>query len=267
VYSRDPQTSGFLERFLDLAHSVLGDLENDVGELPRLVHPVTAPAEHLAWLASWQGFDVPARLAGAGDAETLRAILARLFSLNARRGTLAGLRELIAIETGVRAHVIECFRARSVWVLGSASSLGFDTGLPRVSLDSAVIDQSALGGAALGPEEGLGRALFEETAHRFSVLVPTAKAPRDVEQRAVRRAVEDLKPAHTDAHVCFIGPSLRVGLQARVGVDSIVGGGPAQTTLNEGDALGRGARLANDPATASGAVERRARVGIDTRLG
>jgi phage tail-like protein len=267
VYTRDAKRAEFLETFLELARSLLGDLETDITELPRLVAPTTAPADQLAWLASWQGFEVPARIGNAQHAEELRALLARMSGLNSRRGTLAGLTELVEIETGVRAHVVEAYRARSVWVLGSASALGFDTGMPRVSLGTAVVGHSALDSSALGPEESLGTGLFEDTAHRFSVLVYAADASTEEAQRGVRAAVDELKPAHTEAHVCFIAPNLRVGMQSRIGIDSIVAGEPAPTTLGEGRALDRGARLASDPVGAAGAVERRARIGVDTRLG
>jgi phage tail-like protein len=265
VYSREDSAPEFLERLLALAKTLIGDLESDIEDLPKLVDPATAPDEHLAWLASWQGFEVPPRL--SADPQALRDVLARLASLNARRGTLEGFRQLVEIEAGVTPHVVEAFRSRALWVLGAKSALGFDTGLPRVSLDAAVVDQSALDGSSVGPEEGFGRALFEETAHRFTVILPAADAPSDDERRTVRRAVHELKPAHTDCHVCFVAPDLRVGVQSRIGVDCIVAGEPAPTTLDEGRALDRGARLALDPEDAPAAVEQRARVGIDARLG
>ncbi|MCL4852827.1 MAG: hypothetical protein KJZ78_15810, partial [Bryobacteraceae bacterium] len=34
------------------------------------------------------------------------------------------------------------------------------------------------------------------------------------------------KPAHTEYELCVIGPQMRVGIQARVGIDSIVAAGP-----------------------------------------
>jgi hypothetical protein len=38
----------------------------------------------------------------------------------------------------------------------------------------------------------------------------------------ISRIVDREKTAHTVAHVCVIGPSMRIGSQARIGIDSIV---------------------------------------------
>jgi hypothetical protein len=43
--------------------------------------------------------------------------------------------------------------------------------------------------------------------------------------------VDREKPAHTDYRIELIAPELRVGLQARVGIDAIVGGEPAALRL------------------------------------
>ena len=42
----------------------------------------------------------------------------------------------------------------------------------------------------------------------------------------VRLVIEREKPAHTTYDLCVIQPRLRVGVQARVGVDAIVAQGP-----------------------------------------
>jgi hypothetical protein len=143
--------------------------------------------------------------------------------------------------------------------------LGWDTGLARSSLDEAIVDETALDATTLGATGGPGHALFEETAHRFAALVPRAVVPTPETQAAFRRAVDENKPAHTYAHTCFIDPKLRVGMQARIGIDAIVAG--IESVTLDRDALGRGARIALDPADAAGAIARRARIGIDTRLG
>jgi hypothetical protein len=42
----------------------------------------------------------------------------------------------------------------------------------------------------------------------------------------VRAVIEREKPAHTTYHLCVIEPRMRVGAQARLGIDTIVSQGP-----------------------------------------
>jgi phage tail-like protein len=264
VYARDA-TSDFLERLLDLAKSVLGDLEAAIAALPRLFDPKSSPAVDLPWLAGWLAFDVPPRLADLRQPDALRNLIGRLHSLYKRRGTPAGVSEFVEIYTGVRPHLIESFRERGIWVLGETSALGFDTALPRTSVDGLIVDESAVGATTL-TEDGWGWSLFEPTAHRFTVLVPAASARDESSRRFLRDVIEQQKPAHTDFHLCFTEPTLRIGIQSRLGVDAIIAGPPQPTPLGSGQALDRDLRLADDPHAATGAVQRRARIGIDTRL-
>ena len=75
----------------------------------------------------------------------------------------------------------------------------------------------------------------------------------------VRRVIEAEKPAHTGYDLCLVRPDLRVGFQATVGVDTIVGGPPEPLRLGEA-LLGLRATL---PPPIGGA----ARVGQDARVG
>lgn len=265
VYSRESTTDAFLERLLDLARSLLGDLEVTIADLPRLFDPATTPAAYLPWLASWLGFDVPPRL--ATDQEALRELIPRLHGLSRRRGTPAGVAELVEVESGAHPHIFESFRELRPWLLGSASALGFDTGLPRGSVDDLVVEAGVVGQSSIGETPGRGSALFSDTAHRFTVLVPAGNVPAGTPRTRFLRVLDEQKPAHTSYHVCFAEPRLRVGVQARVGIDAIVAGGPLAVELDSGAPLNAGARLAEDPAASAGAIGRRSRVGIDSRLG
>ena len=77
--------------------------------------------------------------------------------------------------------------------------------------------------------------------------------------------IEAEKPAHTGYDLCLIGPDLRVGFQARVGIDTIVGGPPEPLRL--GDArLGFSGTLP-PPVGNVARVGEGARVGYGTTLG
>lgn len=135
IYRRDDTPSGFLERLLALARTTLVEADEAIATLPRRFDPARAPPEHLAWLARCLAFVPPEGLEPAA----LRRLIARLPELYARRGTVAGLRDMAEVFAGVRPHVFEAHRARRVWQLGTTSLLGFDTALAAATPDGWVL--------------------------------------------------------------------------------------------------------------------------------
>jgi hypothetical protein len=86
-----------------------------------------------------------------------------------------------------------------------------------------------------------------------------------VDLSLVMKVVEAEKPAHTGFHLCFAAPRMRVGIQARIGVDALVAAGPEDMTLGETAVLGGGTVLAG-PEVGPASVGTHGRVGIDTLL-
>jgi hypothetical protein len=74
--------------------------------------------------------------------------------------------------------------------------------------------------------ETFGSALFEDVAHRFCVSVYCGELTTPGALDNVRAVIDREKPAHTTYDLCVIEPKMRVGMQARVGIDSIVAAGP-----------------------------------------
>lgn len=66
-----------------------------------------------------------------------------------------------------------------------------------------------------------GEALFSEVAYQFSVLVYRSQLGCDQTLVRLRDVIEQEKPAHASYHLCVIEPLLRVGFQARVGVEGM----------------------------------------------
>jgi phage tail-like protein len=264
VYRRRAEPPGVLAGLLGLARAELGGIEDAIAALPRLADPAVAPLAFLPWLAAWHGFEVPARLLDAEDADGLRAFVAGLPELAERRGTAAGLQELVERTAGVRVLPVEAFRARGVWTLGERSRLGVDSMLPARSVDGVVLGESAVG--ASGPEDPArwGEALFADWAHRLTVLVPEGAALTAARRRLLTAVVEQERPAHTTCHVCFVEPRLRVGVQALVGVDAVVAGPDADARLDELGRLGVDARTTPPAGTAAAG---HSQLGADVRVG
>jgi phage tail-like protein len=431
MYRRDDAPTRFLERLLAFARSVMEDWDADLDAMARRFDPATASAEGLAWLGGWLGLVPPQGM----DFAALRALLARVPELYARRGTLAGLRDFAEIYAGVRPQIFEAYQARRVWMLEHTSSLGFDTALaaaapdglvlpgqirtdpayaglrgdyyagveferrvdrrtdptidfnankpvtpvengvaldrfsvrwsgelkPRYSetytfyatpasgvrlwvdgrplIDTwngaspplstasgrllidgdrwyaitfemrrrgqdpiarlewasrsenraiipvdclySVLDERAdlssdrgaivdVGSAVVGASGPLsasdyGAMLLAEHAHLFTVVVPAAMCGDERRRAALRQVIDAEKPAHTDYHLCFPEARLRVGFQARLGIDAIVAEGPPPLRLDE-TALGRDSFLSDAP-PGGGRVTARARLGQTTMIG
>jgi len=73
---------------------------------------------------------------------------------------------------------------------------------------------------------------------------------------AARALLKREAPAHTSHHLCVVEPRLRVGVQARVGIDAVVAGPEGRTAL-AADAAG-GLVLGGEPAS---------RLGDDSAIG
>jgi hypothetical protein len=94
-------------------------------------------------------------------------------------------------------------------------------------------------------------------------MVPAAQVPLAAQRQALRDLIEAEKPAHTDFQLCLVEPRMRVGVQARVGIDSIVAGPVPAMRLGTGEpggdsSLGGGAAM---PRKARGSQGARATAG------
>jgi phage tail-like protein len=279
IYRRNDEPALFLYRLLNLTRSELGAVGEHIDALPQLLGPGFAPFSALPWLAGWLGLELP-RI--ATEAES-RDLIARAIALYRRRGTPAGICDFVEINTGVRPSVVEAFEERGVWVLDVASSLGFDTGLPAIDPLGMVVPDSAnplagdtaccttpIGAAVVGevgplPVSELGAPLFIDAAHRFTVFLPAYRATDAALRAEVRRVIDAEKPAHTDYHLCLVEPDMRVGFQAQVGIDTIVGGPPPPLRLGA-TRLGSETNLLGTPGEA-GRIGQGAGVGYTTVLG
>jgi phage tail-like protein len=230
VYRRQATAADFLDRFLGMDQSVLSGIEREIEDLPLLFDPKAAPAgdppSWLGWLSGWLTFILDEHWAVA-DA---RANLARAFSLYQKRGTIEGLRAYLKMYAGVNALIEEPARSARIWTLGDPNPLGFSTMLAPGPLQGAVLGTTAtVDQSHVTTGENLGAELFEDVAHRFCVSVYCAELTSTDTLDTVREVLDREKPAHTTYDLCVIEPAMRVGAQARVGIDSIVGqaGSPA----------------------------------------
>ena len=151
------------------------------------------------------------------------------------------------------------------WVATENSVLGVTTMLAPADAQGAVLGTTAqLDFSHLITEEEFGAPLFADVAHQFSVQVYRGQLGCAETMARVRAVIEREKPAHTTYHLCVIEPRLRVGFQARVGIDAVVAGGPSPGRLSAGMSLGEGAALGGE---GPGRLDGQGHVGVSTRVG
>ena len=104
---------------------------------------------------------------------------------------------------------------------------------------------------------------FHHYAHQFTVFVPQYGCRDKVQRQTLERIVEMAKPAHAQGHVRLVEPRFRVGVQAFVGLDTVIGRHPDQVVAGERQLgydtmLGPSADEAKPPTM---------RVGVRSRIG
>jgi phage tail-like protein len=101
------EEGSFLDRFTRLLFAQYLDVEHDIEEASFSFDPRVASAEHIRWLASVIGTPH----VELWPTERLRELLIR--RTYTRKGTAAGLIELLEIFTGIRPYLVERFKMRS----------------------------------------------------------------------------------------------------------------------------------------------------------
>jgi phage tail-like protein len=232
VFREDPASRDFLVRFLGLMQTAVEGAEEQIDRLPALFDPRAVPRTWLPWLASWLAFELDSNW----PEEKGRAAIARAFEASGWRGTPRGIAETIAFLTGLQVRIVEPILEAGWWALaeegapeaaGRGSLLGYGTRLVSSEPQGAVLDTTAvLDGSHLVAADDFGTAMFDDVAHQFLVEVYRGKAFSEDALAFVRQLVEREKPAHTRYEVCVVEPLMRLGVQARIGIDSIVGPAP-----------------------------------------
>jgi phage tail-like protein len=226
---RDPDAhpEQLLDPLLRLLRTSLDDVVDTLLALPTQIDPATAIDDldgdrWLDWLSGW----VDVQLDETMQADLRRALVVGAFARHGQRGTAQSLRELIALELDLEhVEITQPGDVASVWVLGADSAeLGMRTMTAAAPPTGSVVDSTAVAGAShlIGPSD-YGAPLFGDLAHRFDVLVHAAWVRCEDERDRLAALIERERPAHASAHLCVIEPGISVGIQARIGVDAVVG--------------------------------------------
>lgn len=298
VWGEDPVSADLTDRLLAVFDSGLRSIEARVDRFAENLDPRTAPAQSpmkgradmLGWLASWVGLAFQASLP---EAER-RRLLREAPKLYAIRGTPEGLRQMLVLHLGLQHPcaqpvrrcgptcglpdpcawqppklVLEHWRLRR-WLFLGQGRLGDSSRLwgEQILRRSRLGDSAQAGVTKLATERDPLRDPFHVHAHRFSVFLPAARARRPADRRRLEQLIRAEAPAHTKAEVRWVEPRMRLGTQAMLGFDAVLGRWPDDALTLDSTRLGRGSRIGVDgvsPSTFS--LGHDARVGRTTRLG
>ena len=272
IYRAQDEGSETLERSLGLFQSFFEDLENNIHDLPKLFDYEAAPGEWLLWLADWLGLYLDENWSLA----KMRDVIAQAYEMLATRGSALGLKRTIKLLADIDVHIEEPILQSSWWVLPETdvsqdytcmtppSSLGFNTMLVVAEPQGAVVGTSAkLDQSHLILQDETGSPLFEDVSHQFSVLVYKGQVDESNKMDQLRALIDREKPAHTSYHLCVITSQMRVGFQARVGIDTLIAGPPIPSKLDSTKSLADKLVLGGETA---GIVGFESQIGINTRL-
>lgn len=268
--SPTPESPDFIAWMLAFMQSRMEDEARLIDELPILFDPAAAPATGapdawLDWLAGWLALS----LAENWPEEKKRAALEKIFGLYRRRGTVEGLLEFIELYTGAKGRIIEPAQTASLWMLGQNSRLGFTTMLVPAEAQGAVLGTTAeLDASHLTGAESYGAPLFEDLADEFVVQVYGAQVKSPQSLALLRQIIEQEKPAHTRVCLQVIEAKMRVGGQASLGVDAIVGTSAPEMVMGDAVQLGVNSGLGESSSSARRGEGQgnESRLGINSKL-
>jgi len=295
AFAPDPVSADFTDRLLGIFDQGFRGIERHIDAQADLFDARSAPAtslvaglpDMLSWLAGWIGvtFD------RTWPVERRRHLLMEAAKLYRCRGTLPGLRRALLLFLGLDTLTVQRPAARCAppcrppppqwvppplilehwkirrWLYLGAGRLG----------DAAVLwGESIIGRSQLGNNAQLGvtkldvseQAVsdpFNATADAFTVFVPGGLARTAQQQAAVQRLLVQESPAWAQAKLRFVLPRMRIGIQASIGFDSVIGCWPEGVLLDSA-LLGRATVLSAAPNVDPGPRVGRSRIGSGMRI-
>lgn len=229
VYREDPTSADFMDRFLSIFDHFWEGISGQLAHLPATFDPLATPAgapdgDFLTWLAGWLGLSFDRNWPVAKR----RLLLANAHRLYALRGTPEGLVLHLKLFTGMEPQVLEHFKLRR-WLYLNRARLGAQSALwgadivNRLQLDvHASLDRVQLIDSGTPLHDP-----FDKYAHQFTVFVAAGEAQRPILERIIDMA----RPAHTQGVLNLIQPRFRIGIQATIGVDTLIGDYPQGVVL------------------------------------
>lgn len=263
TYQEEETGRDFLERFLSLYESFSYGMEEQIAQIARYFDPQSTPTEFLNWLGSW--------LALAADENwpeaKKRELIARAYQLYKKRGTLAGLREMVQLYTGAAPLILEHFRFLTPMVLGANVTVGMNSVVGKSFTQRLILEESSvIGEFVLEENEDFPEKPFEENAFDFTILADTSALAGESQEAALRRLILEEKPAFTRACIrTRSNARMQLGSHTFIGVDTVLSRGFSALRLGAASSLGK-QTFVGSRYPCKGIIGARSRLAVDTIL-
>lgn len=183
-------------------------LEEKIALLATYFDPQTTPDEFISWLAGW----VALSLRDDWGVDAQRRFISNVVSLYQKRGTKAGLIEMLKTYTGmgrgtdkeVAVEVNELLLPFKIGTIVNNDAF-------RVGIDTAI------GG---GPPHYFIVKMF---VNAYDSATKTVKDQQQVKEQIAHAIIKQEKPAHTDYKLITVLPTMQIGTHSTVGVDTLLG--------------------------------------------
>ena len=223
VYSTYGGGRDLNERLLALFDAMRDGVKDEIRLLASVIDPRTTDAaakrDFLDWLGGW--FDL--EVFRAWPEHRRRAVIGRAGELFRRRGTCAGIRLFVELALGLQIEILEGFADRHWWFAGQ-SGLGC-----AILFGPDIVDRAVLDGSDILSQKTIDSVPapyldpFAARANRMTVVVAYRGEPAAGDVAMLRAVIDVQKPAHVAACIAIVDADLRLGVSARLGLDSIVG--------------------------------------------
>lgn len=225
VYQEDDRSRVFLDRFLRIFQTTFDGMDRTLDQLWTRFDPLSVPDAWFPWLAAWLAMPINPLWTN----QQRRAALKSAGTLYPLRGTPSGVTQLITEYSGVSVRLIEHFRLRQLiilshgagggQVLGSGSRLWSRDYYSRLQV--GVYSRVGYFDLTGEPEPDIEPLAWG--ANEFTVFFDCDPYEVDATKKKVLQAVEQEKPAYTQANYAPVFPRMRVGVQSTLGVDTRIG--------------------------------------------
>ncbi len=186
IYQTEDQTD-FLERYLSLFEAVYQDLDTKIRKAACQLDPQSAEPDFLSWMAEWTGITE----IHLWPEEKLRILLNGIVKKNLIRGTREYMEYIIRIFTGEKPFFVEYCEIEQY-----RDEPGVYENLKRYY--------------AHGPYE-------------VNILVREQAVPTLREQKALKKVIENMKPAHIEVHLVILRPYIYLNQNVYIGINSALG--------------------------------------------
>ncbi|HEX2927385.1 MAG TPA: phage tail protein [Ruminiclostridium sp.] len=188
VYQENSESRDFLERFLSIFSTIHDEMEETIDNLARYFDADTVEGEYLKWLSRWLSIASDDRW----DESSLRELVKTAPEIYRIRGMKRAIEKMIAVYTGEKPIIIEYFQYKEHLK---------DPGQSEHILK-----------------------LYGDDPYTFTVLVRAGCVRENHQKIAVRKILQEEKPAYTEARLVVLQNSIELDGYTYLGINSVFAG-------------------------------------------